>query len=174
MDAYHAPYTVENRYWTGLLLFIRIFFYLVSALNISGEPSTNTLAVSASMCCLLTYICILKKPIYKNKLVNTLELACYFHIIVLGIAKYHVLVVKAGDISLANTSVSISFVMFLGVMLYNVLHVTRLWNNIISLKKAKGTENFLQDPLLQNDEMAPTVTFSVVGMENKTFPNTKM
>ena len=121
VDAYHAPYVYSNRYWTGLLLLLRVFLYLVASMNVSGEPSINTLAVSITMCGLLLLICFLKKSIYKNSLINCIELSCYFHIIVLAIAKYHVLKTKHGDTALAYTSVSISFAIFLGVLLYNIL-----------------------------------------------------
>jgi hypothetical protein len=46
MDAYHAPYVTNNRYWTGLLLLARVVLYLTAPINVSGEPRFNLLAVS--------------------------------------------------------------------------------------------------------------------------------
>ena len=46
MDAYHAPYVTKNRYWTGFLLLARVMLYLTAAINVSGEPRFNLLAIS--------------------------------------------------------------------------------------------------------------------------------
>ena len=36
IGAYHAPYTSKHRYWTGLLLTLRVILFLVSAINLTG------------------------------------------------------------------------------------------------------------------------------------------
>ena len=48
MDAYHAPYVAiaRNHYWIGLLLLARVVLYLTAAINVSGEPRVNFLALS--------------------------------------------------------------------------------------------------------------------------------
>ena len=33
MDAYHAPYKKDTRYWTGLLLLVRCVIFLTFAVN---------------------------------------------------------------------------------------------------------------------------------------------
>ena len=48
MDAYSAPYNLEYRYWTGLLLLIRCALFLVFAVNALGNPSTNMLAIATA------------------------------------------------------------------------------------------------------------------------------
>ena len=49
IEPYHAPYVPKHRYWTGLLLFIRFALYLVFALNVSGDPGVNLLAIITSV-----------------------------------------------------------------------------------------------------------------------------
>ena len=49
----YAPYVSKHRYWTGLLLFTRTVFYLVFALNVSGDPEVNLLAITTTVVCLL-------------------------------------------------------------------------------------------------------------------------
>ena len=51
-EPYHAPYSIKHRYWTGLLLLARVSLYLVFALNVSGDPSVNLLAIVAMGSCL--------------------------------------------------------------------------------------------------------------------------
>ena len=164
MDAYHAPYTFDNRYWTGLLLLMRVLLYLVASMNVSGEPSINILAVSLSVISLLLLVSFLKKPIYKNVLLNSLELACYFHIVVLAVVKYHVLTTRRGDSALAYTSISISFLMFVSVVLYSFIKVSHIHNFVKRVKK--DSQNNLQSPLLENNEATPEVTFSEIAIEN--------
>ena len=52
IDAYHAPYMAKNRYWTGLLLLARVILYLTAAINVSGEPSVNLLAILLIIGCI--------------------------------------------------------------------------------------------------------------------------
>lgn len=169
MDAYHAPYTFGNRYWTGLLLLLRVCLYLVASMNASGEPSINILAVSLSMSSLLLLVSFLKKPIYKNALINGLELACYFHIVVLAVVKYHILKTRRGDYALAYTSISISFVMFLSVVGYSFAKVSNILKLVRRIKK--DTQNNLQAPLLETIEVTPKVTCSEVTIEDNTETN---
>lgn len=38
LEPYHAPYTAKHRYWTGLLLLVRIMLYIISSLTTSRDP----------------------------------------------------------------------------------------------------------------------------------------
>ena len=87
MDAYHAPYTARRRYWTGLLLFARVILYLVSAVNVSGEPSINLLAVIL----VVTSLFILKYNIYKIWYIDVLETGLYINLIMLSGGKLYLL-----------------------------------------------------------------------------------
>ena len=45
-DAYHAPYKEKHRYWTGLLLLLHFFLFIISAvidINSPRDPSVNLL-----------------------------------------------------------------------------------------------------------------------------------
>ena len=43
LEPYHAPYTFQHRYWTGLLLLVRVVLYIISAVNVSGDPGLASL-----------------------------------------------------------------------------------------------------------------------------------
>ena len=49
LDAYHAPYKIKYRYWTGMLLLLRCALYLVFSFNTLGDPSVNLLAITTSV-----------------------------------------------------------------------------------------------------------------------------
>ena len=44
LEPYHAPYTAKYRYWTGLLLIVRAFLYLISGLNFSLDPRVDLIS----------------------------------------------------------------------------------------------------------------------------------
>ena len=46
IEPYHTPYKFKHCYWTGLLLFVRVFLYLVFAFNISGDPKVNLTTIT--------------------------------------------------------------------------------------------------------------------------------
>ena len=86
IEPYHAPYISKHRYWTGLLLFIRIALYLIFALNVSGDPGVDLLAIVTSMVGLF----MIKGQIgrvYKSAFVDVIEMACYTNLGVLSTIK---------------------------------------------------------------------------------------
>ena len=54
LDAYHAPYRDQHRYWTGLMLCLRCTLFLVFAFNTRADPSLNLLVVGTAVTGLLT------------------------------------------------------------------------------------------------------------------------
>ena len=45
MEAYHVPYTPKHRYWTGLLLFARAIIYIITTVNVSGDPQIQLISI---------------------------------------------------------------------------------------------------------------------------------
>ena len=54
LDAYHASYKDQHRYWTGLMLCLCCALFLVFAFNTEDDPSLNLLAIGAVVIGLLT------------------------------------------------------------------------------------------------------------------------
>ena len=50
LELYHAPYTFGQRYWTGLLLLMRVVLYIVSAINVSGNPRVAVVSTISLVC----------------------------------------------------------------------------------------------------------------------------
>ena len=78
IDAYHAPYTARNRYWTGLLLLARVILYLTAAINVSSEPSVNLLAILLVIGCISLLHAYSGISIYKKWPLNVLAIAYAF------------------------------------------------------------------------------------------------
>ena len=80
IDTYHTPHTAKHRYWTGLLLFVRVIIYIVAAFSLSDEPRVTLLATVVVTCFLFFYKTLLIVRVYKNWLLNAMESFIYFNI----------------------------------------------------------------------------------------------
>lgn len=124
MDTIYGPFRPEMRYWTGLLLVIRCALLLTFAFNglspsVQSTTSTNLLAVTAIFTALavLAWLC---GRIYNTLYMDVLEAASILNTIMFAAATYHVKNVKGDQAALAHTSISISFVLFVGIVLHHV------------------------------------------------------
>jgi hypothetical protein len=171
MDAYHAPYTAKSRYWTGLLLFTRVVLYTVSAVNVSGEPSVNLIAVIVVITCLF----VLKFNIYKKWPIDVLETGLYVNLILLSAGKFYILYNDSelgNHTALAYVSVSVTIAMLACVIFYHIIMFCnpsiKLWISHLKLIiiGARPTNENLMANLLENnnkvDSFHDKVTFSEV------------
>ena len=171
MDAYHASYKKESRYWTGFLLFVRCALFLTFAFNTLGNASGNLLAI-VSVTAGLMILSWLRVRIYKNMFNDYLEAAFLLNLCILAAGTYHVKEIRGNQAGLAYTSVGIAFVLFICILLHHVyLHLhtnaTLLWKNIfpkshynmfnkVSHNKGNDTETSIENNK-QTSEL-PTVT----------------
>ena len=119
MDAYHAPYHIQHRYWTGLLLLMRGVLYLVAAVNIVGDPKNTLLAIACICGSLFLLKELIKDRVYKNWFLNALESSFIFNLVVFAIATLYIKEAGGNQVALAYTSTSIAFLTFLVILLYH-------------------------------------------------------
>ena len=81
ISTYHTPHTAKHRYWTGMLLLIRVIVYLISAFSASVDPRIALLATIVTISCLLTYKAMFMIRVYKNWVLNVFESYVYFNIV---------------------------------------------------------------------------------------------
>ena len=120
MEIYLIPYTPKHRYWTGLLLLVRVSVYLVSAFNPSGDPRVTLLATSFIMSSLVVYIATFGVRIYKNCFINAVETLTYFNIIALSIFTWYTIDADTNQTAVTNISVGITFIQLIAVIIYHV------------------------------------------------------
>ena len=171
MDAYHAPYVTKNRYWTGLLLLIRIILYLTSAMNLRHNPRDNLLSVSVIVSCLLLVKILVHDKLYKKWSVDLLEISSLLNLLLYSLACFHTLGDRAHQRVVAYASTSIAFAMILSVLLY---HVVSNIHNIKCLKRLKHViqkrfqrnkyNNELQLNLITDSQITGVPTSSEVRM----------
>ena len=70
VEACHVPYNAKHRYWTGLLLLIRIILFLISTSTETIDPYITLLATVGIMSGLLLYKTFLVIKVYKKYLLN--------------------------------------------------------------------------------------------------------
>ena len=140
IDAYHAPFTPKHRYWFGLLLFAQITHNLVAAMATGPVPILSAACVALG----LILLKLLNTRIYKNRLQDSLETLFLTNIVILAVATFYIRETKEGhaQLALANTSMAISFILFLIILGYHfykyILKGTRVWARVT--KPFQGTK----------------------------------
>lgn len=174
MDAYHAPYVARNRYWTGLLLIARVILYLTAAINVSGEPRINFLALSlvvGSIFLLRTYSGM---RTYKKWTLDVFEFTTYFNILALVVIKVYVLQLDSNHTTTITTvSIGFQFAIFLCILIHHVVVETYLlkWVQTMNLYKAHFHSHDITVSLLDNEvqprQSNQLVTYSEVTVEKQ-------
>ena len=147
IDAYHAPFTPKHRYWLGLLLFAQITHNLVAAMT-----TDSLIAIFAAGCIALGLILLklLNTRIYKNRLQDSLETLFLTNIVIMALATfyirennkdqlvtYHIRETSEGQLILTNTSMAISFILFLIILGFHfykyILKGMQVWARLTQL-----------------------------------------
>ena len=127
LDTYHAPYKKQTRYWTGLLLFVR----LVVAGTINNEL---VLVVIISLMVALTSLAWMQKGIYENNFNNILESFFIANLSIFAVATYTYRT-NAGDNhdAIAYSFVGLAFAAFILIVLFHIyliLRETAVWKKM--------------------------------------------
>ena len=173
---YHAPYNPQNRYWTGLLLLVRVILYVASAANIPGDPKVNVLLVGIATVCILLFkeVAAVKSRVYKKWPIELLEVSCFVNLALLCLGTFFTLDNKAANTAVANTSVSITFIIFPGILSYHLF--SEITARISHHKRQHNDSDDQCEPLSCSTETssfaptssvieAPKKTGSVLGFE---------
>ena len=160
-EPYHAPYTTKYGYWTGLLLLVRVLIYLISALkyqfdpNIPVEQLSTIIAISA----LLLFKGVIATRVYKNWLLDVIETAIYFNLLAFSALTWYNVPSRTQSgkqVAVANTSVTIIFILLLGVITFHVFRYTRLYKYAFVEKAFKWfSSKLLEKPNQQAPDNAP-------------------
>ena len=119
IDAYHAPYNNQHRYWTGMLFVLRTILYLISAGNVLGDPRVNLVAIICVMLSLFMYSTVIQKP-FKKFLINILDNAHYFNLSIFSVLTFYFKDSQGNQTALAYTSTSITTALFVVTVIYHI------------------------------------------------------
>ena len=119
-DAYTGPYKHKHRYWTGLLLLVRVVvlvlrqYLVIFTLN---RSAINLLTIAVMSFTLLTYTSYM--GVYKNRLVHFAEIASLANLGLLSVTTFYQLLVDSRPALTTNLSVGVAFVTFIAIVLYH-------------------------------------------------------
>ena len=124
MDAYHAPYSRKHRYWTGLMLLTRCVLFIAFSMVYTGDKITVNSYIIVLVISGILLIKTCSTILYKSFWKNALEVSFLYNLEVLGATLYFLKSNSLKNMTTAmcnsiNASILISFVVFLGVLLYH-------------------------------------------------------
>ena len=118
---HHIPYNKKHRYWTGLLLLIRIIVYVVEVLTSTTDPT----AVHLTIILLLTVLLVIKSlhvRVYRKWPIDVLETVLIATTLMVTASVYYNH--NNSTVSISITTVSLStvtmVVLFVGTIAYHV------------------------------------------------------
>ena len=151
MDAYHNPYNKDHRYWIGLLLLVRVLLYLVSALNVLGDPRINLLSINSIIMILFAFKSVTenKSKIHKNSHNEMFDVVSLLNLAGLTIGTFIIIFYfisedEGSQNVVAYISTGIAFVTFLAILVYHVYQfvLTELFHKIATkLHMQRGAQN---------------------------------
>ena len=183
LEPYHVPYTAKYRYWTGLLLFVRVLLFLISELNFSLDPRVELMAVIFIVGGLILLKGVTAKRVYRNWPLDVMETAIYFNLVAFSALTWYTLDFGGNQVAVAYISVMIIFTLLLGIIVFHVLCYTRLYkwsyvekafkwtsSKLLETKPKERPPNDAPEELdgyqlersAAGDQELPTITHSVV------------
>ena len=151
LDAYTGPYKNKHRYWTGLLLLVRVVLYAIFSLNFAGDPAINLLAISILMLLTMTYL-MHTGGVYKSWPLSTLESAFLLNLAMLSTSTLFAIQANSNQEIIINISVILNIGIFCGILVYHVC--IRIKNNYLKFyRRYKNKRSFgKKDELLCENE----------------------
>ena len=150
LDAYMGPYKDNCRYWTGMLLLVRVvlivLFSSIGDTNIVASPQLNLLFISIASSLLLAFTSALRP--YKNKLLNKLEIFHLTFLLTLSLSNLYLSNLNTKDephTYIYTVHVGISFLVLFGVC------ISHIWYRV----KKTGTERRSEPPEREEEEWHP-------------------
>lgn len=128
LESYYAPYTVQTRYWTGLLLLLRCFLYILfSTYSLTGS-NKSLLAIILTFTAILALQLVLSlrfnHHLYKSFYNSILEIAVYINLIVVSAS----ILAGINPAALVYSLVGLVFATMLGITAYHfhILYTAKL------------------------------------------------
>ena len=118
-DAYTGPYKINHRYWTDLLLLVRVCLFLVFSLNTLGDPTINLLATVVCMFSLFSYLSMIG-GVYKLWWINLIETAFVMNLGLLSAAGLYKVAANVAITPITYTSTVITFILFVFIISYHL------------------------------------------------------
>ena len=126
VSVHHAPYNSKYRYWTGLLLLVRVVLYITASVTVSRDPQTSLLSTNILIGVMFSLSKFAGVTVYKNLLIDILDTILYFNLLALSaFSSYRFKIDTKKQTAVAYTSTIITFILLVGVIIYHVYLLVR-------------------------------------------------
>ena len=123
ISVHHVPYNSKYRYWTGLLLLVRVVLYITASIttSYSNKPQSSILITVILLGGLFFLNGITGFRAYKNSTINVLETGFYFNLLAsAAFSQYDFKTDITKQTAVAYISAIITFILLVGVIVYHV------------------------------------------------------
>ena len=152
--SHHVPHNSKYRYWTGLLLLVRVVLYITLSVTVSAKPETFPLITNTLIGGLFVFKCIRSVRVYKKSFVDLVDTVLYFNLLVFSaFSQYDFKMDITKQTAVAHISTIITFILFIGAIFYHV---------ILLVKKERSAEDLDEYLLAPVNPAIAEVTHSVV------------
>ena len=151
--SHHVPHNSEYRYWTGLLLLVRVLF-ITASVTVSAKPETFPLITNTLIGGLIVFKCIRGVRVYKKSFVDLVDTVLYFNLLLFSVfSLYDFKVDITKQTAVAHISTIITSILFIGAIVYHV---------ILLVKKERPAEDLDEYPLAPVKPANAEVTHSEI------------
>ena len=139
-DAYTGPYKDKHRYWTGLLLFVRVVLFLFFSViqNVVSQPSLSLLVIVIVAVSLLTFQGMVG-GVYKLVYLNFLESFFLVNLICFSCATFYTSLTDCNQAISIYITVGLAFVVLMVVVAHGTYKNLRDIHCIKSLMRKRYT-----------------------------------
>ena len=127
LEPYHAPYTANYRYWTGLLLFVRFLLGTILVLNFSLDQCVYLFSVIIIVGGLILLKGVTAKRVYKNWPLDVMETAIYYNLIAFSVLTWYNLDSRGDRAAIAFTFIMIIFILLFGIIIFHMSSYTKIY-----------------------------------------------
>ena len=153
MDTHHTPYNRKCRYWTGLLLLVRVVLYIIASITVSSTPQTLPLVTGILVGAIILIKGILGLRVYKMTVVDIVDTLQYFNLLALSLlSQYNFKIDIVKQTAVVYTSTIVTFILLIAAI---VFHVYLLFKKEKSAKDTSIDE--YQDVPIKDLEITHTV-----------------
>ena len=159
--AHHVPYNTKYRYWTGLLLLVRVVLFITGAVaeSYTDKPQTALLTSSIFIGGLLFFNRITGIRVYKNSIVDIVETVLYLNLLFLSVfSLYDFKTDVRKQTAVAYISSIITFILLIGVIIYHIYLLVRKNKPRADLEEMNA---YLLAPVQPSNTKACSATHSV-------------
>ena len=121
VSTHHAPYNSKYRYWTGLLLLVRVVLYITASVTMSEKPQTSLLVTICLISGLFLVKVVTGVRIYTKSFVNVSEIGLYVNLFTLSaLTWYNFKADVMKQTAVAYISATITFIFLVGMIVYHM------------------------------------------------------